>query len=114
MNLGKVHMGDHPLDPIEPDKAKPSPNAVLAHFLGIEPVESLSLESVRDLPDDGGLADPGHPRQQENAIRNHSALLRRLGVEAGIRPRHLGPSALRALRLRGLMLGDALALLEEL
>jgi hypothetical protein len=59
-------MGDHPLDPIEPDKAKSSPNAVLADFLGIEPAEIPSLESVRDVPDDG-LADPGHPRQQQDA-----------------------------------------------
>jgi hypothetical protein len=50
-----------------PSKAKPSPNAVLADFLGVEPVEAPSLESVRDLPDDGRLADPRHTRQQQNA-----------------------------------------------
>jgi hypothetical protein len=36
-------------------------------FLGIEPAELPSLQLVGDLPDDGGLADPGRPRQQQDA-----------------------------------------------
>jgi hypothetical protein len=105
--------GDHPLNPIEPDKAKSSPNTMLADFLGIEPAETPFPQSVRDVLDDGGLADPGHPRQQQDAIRNHSALLRRFCVKAGVRPRNLFISTLRALRLRSLMFGNAFPLLKN-
>jgi hypothetical protein len=57
---------------------------------------------------------PGYARQQQDAGSSHSALLRRLGVEGQESPRHFLPAALRALRFRRFVLGDAFALREDL
>ena len=110
----KVHVSDDPLGPVESDQPKSAPTAVPADLLRVEPAEFPSLQSLGDPPDDGGLADPGYARQQQDAPGNHSALLRRLRIEGRESPCDLFAFAFRALRFGRLVLGDALALVEDL
>jgi hypothetical protein len=109
-----VHVSDDPLAPVESHQPKSPPFAVLTDLLSVEPSEPTFPQSVGDPPDNGGLADPEYARQQQDAPGNHSALLRRLGVEGRESPRHFLPAALRALRFRRFVLGNAFALLEDL
>jgi hypothetical protein len=104
MNLGKVHVSDDPRGPVESHQPKSAPIALLR----------ISFQSVGDPPDDGGLADPGYARQQQDAAGNHSALLGRLRIEGRESPCDLFAFAFRALRFGRLVLGDTLALLEDL
>ena len=69
---------------------------------------------LADDPEAVVLPIPGTPISSRPATGNHSALLRRLGVEGRESPYDLFASAFRALRFGHLVLGDALAPLEDL